>query len=56
MQDYPNYEIVVLNDSSEDGTTTVLKTINSEKLKVIESKMFSQRVGLERIGLVTGCF
>lgn len=38
MQDYPNYEIVVLNDSSEDGTTTVLKNINSEKLKVIESK------------------
>lgn len=56
MQDYPNYEIVVLNDSSEDGTTTVLKNINSEKLKVIESKDVLPEVGLERIGLVTGCF
>jgi chlorobactene glucosyltransferase len=37
QQDYPNYEVVVLNDDSEDRTGKILSTINDEKLRVIES-------------------
>lgn len=39
MQDYPNYEVVVLNDGSEDGTAEVLSTManTDERLRVIES-------------------
>ncbi len=39
-QDYPNYEVIVLNDSSDDKTDEILNGIKSEypKLKIIQGK------------------
>jgi chlorobactene glucosyltransferase len=39
-QDYPNYEVIVLNDSSNDKTEEILNGIKSEypKLKIIQGK------------------
>lgn len=39
-QDYPNYEVIVLNDSSEDNTGSILKDICTEypQLKVLAGK------------------
>lgn len=39
-QDYPNYEVVVLNDNSEDETGEILKSIQQDypKLKIITGK------------------
>lgn len=39
-QDYPNYEVIVLNDSSEDNTGSILKDLCSKylQLKVITGK------------------
>ena len=39
-QDYPNFEVIVLNDSSEDGTGDILKSIQQKYpgLKVITGK------------------
>jgi len=39
-QDYPNYEVIVLNDSSEDGTGDILKSIRQDYpgLKIITGK------------------
>lgn len=37
-QTYPNYEIIVLNDNSDDRTEEVLNNLNSPKLKVVEGR------------------
>ncbi len=38
MQNYDNYEIVVLNDNSSDNTDKILNSINDDKIKLIEGK------------------
>lgn len=39
-QDYPNFELIVLNDNSEDGTLNILQEIQKKdsKLKIINGK------------------
>ncbi|MGE5805955.1 MAG: glycosyltransferase, partial [Ignavibacteria bacterium] len=39
-QDYPNYEVIVLNDSSDDKTDEILNMIKSEypELKILHGK------------------
>ena len=38
-QVYPHFEIIVVNDYSEDGTLAVLKNLNSDKLIVIDNTL-----------------
>src|SRR3954449_8269758 len=35
-QDYPNIEVIVVNDRSTDGTGEILHRINDERLRVID--------------------
>jgi len=37
-QKYENYEVIVLNDNSQDRTGEILKSIQSERLRIIEGK------------------
>jgi hypothetical protein len=37
MQDYPNFEVVVVDDASEDGTWDVLQSQNNSRLKPVRS-------------------
>ena len=37
-QDYDNFELIVLNDNSNDRTEEILKNIQSERLRIIEGK------------------
>ena len=43
-QDYPNYEVIVLNDSSEDKTGEILNGIKSEypKLKILQGRQLEE--------------
>lgn len=37
-QDYPNYEVIIVNDCSNDGTEKFLASLNIENIKVINLK------------------
>ena len=37
-QDYANFELIVLNDNSNDRTEEILKSIQSSRLRIIEGK------------------
>lgn len=36
-QDYPNYEVIVLDDGSEDRTETICKSLTDPRLRYIKS-------------------
>lgn len=37
-QDYGNFEVIVLNDNSNDNTKAILNSIKSDKLKIVQGK------------------
>lgn len=39
LQDYPDYEVIVLNDNSTDETYNTLLSIKDERLKIIDSNI-----------------
>ena len=50
-QTYANFELIVVDDASTDGTTELLKTINNEKVKIIFHEKNKYASGARNTGL-----
>jgi glycosyltransferase involved in cell wall biosynthesis len=50
-QEFENWELIVVNDASTDGTKVILDQIQHSKIKMIHNKMNLERCNSRNLGI-----
>jgi glycosyltransferase involved in cell wall biosynthesis len=52
-QDYPNFEVIVVNDNSTDNTLEIVRKIKNSEIRQSEEGKFTHRQRTDRLKIVT---